>query len=243
MRLSKNERGFNAIVLVILIIIVALIVAVGFLIYRDHHKSTKVVTTTKSVTTPTKGSTKSTTTTGTTSTTTSNSDAGWKSYTLKNEKLSFMYPPQWKVSDTTASTTTQDQVGFTASYGTLYISDGIPNGGTIIQEAASAAVPITYVGQSDYIVFTYGNGNGATRSVQGSDGLINGGILQTGTSDTNGYPLPTDQTAVGPNDTNGAINAKYIMIDYLTSTQVPLNQAQNTQMYKETRLVIQSMHY
>lgn len=49
-KLSRNEKGFGALELVIVLVIVALIGAVGYLVYKNSHQPVKVVTVTKTVT-------------------------------------------------------------------------------------------------------------------------------------------------------------------------------------------------
>lgn len=48
-KLSKNEKGFGAVELVLVIVIIALIGAVGFLIYKNKHQPVKVVTIKKTI--------------------------------------------------------------------------------------------------------------------------------------------------------------------------------------------------
>jgi outer membrane murein-binding lipoprotein Lpp len=181
----------------------------------------------------------------TASSTTTSPYAGWKTYTLPVEKLSFMYPSDWTVSND-APTSTQDATTLTSSDGfSLSIEDGVSNGGDSITEApATTAVPVTFVGQSDYLVFTYGTGSVGQGS---SDGLIAGAVLQTSTNENGGpggeYPWPTDKTAVGPNDTTGAVNAMYIVIRLGFKPQLTLQQAPSNSDFKNAVLIIKSMHY
>jgi hypothetical protein len=239
LKIYKNEKGFSAVEIVLVLVIVVLLGAVGWLVYKDHHKSKTVASVT------TVSTTKPAASTSTKTTTTPSPYAGWKAYTLPVEKLSFKYPSDWTVSNT-APTSTQDNTTLTSSDGfTLSIEDGVSNGGDPILEApTSSAVPITFVGQSDYLVFTYGTGS---RGQGTSDGMIAGAVLQTSTNEQGGpngeYPWVTDKYAVGPNDTTGAVNAMYMLISASFKPQLTLQQAPSNADFKNAELIIGSMTY
>jgi Tfp pilus assembly protein PilV len=231
-KIQKNESGFSAVEVLLVILILVVIGAVGYMVYHNNHKTTASVTTTAS----TKPATAPKTTT-----TTPDPYAGWKTYELSVEKLNFKYPADWTVSDT--SSATQDNVVFTATDGSQFnISDDNSNGGDTNPEASNNPVPVTYVGQSDYLVFGYGRGD---RGQGTSDGLISGALLQTGTDISNGYPFPTDKYATAQNtvDFGPDVPTNYMIISYNTKAQVSLADAQTTQMFKDAKLVIESMHY
>jgi hypothetical protein len=80
-KLKSNSNGFSAVELLLVIVTLAVIGVVGYFVARHVDKKT---------TTPTTSSTSSITT---------NSYAGWKSATLKYEKLSFEYPANWTLSN------------------------------------------------------------------------------------------------------------------------------------------------
>jgi hypothetical protein len=229
---TLNNKGFG--IVGILAIIVVLIAAGGtstYVYHRDHKA--KTVASTSSTSKGISPSTSSVTTTK------PNPYAGWKPYTLKNEKLTFRHPSSWQVSNTTAPASTQDSLTLTAAAGfTFNILDGVSNGGDAMNMATNAPVSVTYAGQPDYLVFTYGTGSVGQGS---SDGLINGAMLLTNPSDQSSLPL--DKYAVSPNDTTGAANAKYILISSSTKIQLTLVQAQSSSDYKTAVLIIESMHY
>ena len=80
-QLKKNEHGFSAVELVLVLVIVALIGIVGWMVYKNHNKSTPATTVSE------------------TTSTTTNPYAGWKSYTLQYENISFNYPSNWTLKD------------------------------------------------------------------------------------------------------------------------------------------------
>ena len=247
-KIKNNQLGFGTVEIILVVIIIALIGVVGWLVYKNQHKTTS---TTSSY------SSKSSSTSKTTSTAPSQPTspyAGWKTYVLPVEKLSFMYPPNWTVNsaNTNQLTSTQDQLelddsstGFTFS-----VSDGNGNGGDNFPEASSAAVPVTFLGQSDYFVPAYGVGSFGQGS---SDGMIAGAFLQTSTSNNGGpnggWPWPKDRTAYQSNPQYGGgpvlpgDPTDYFIISIGFKPQLTLGQfATNTDL-KDAQLVIQSAHY
>jgi hypothetical protein len=230
-KLQDNQSGFSGVEVLLVILVVAVIGFGGYYVWHTQHDKTKPVSTSNKTASSTKKSTATTT----------SPYAGWKTYKLSVEKLSFKYPADWTVADT--SSATQDNVVFTATDGSQFnISDDNSNGGDTNPEASNNPVPITYVGQSDYLVFGYGRGD---RGQGTSDGLISGALLQTGTDISNGYPFPTDKYATAQNtvDFGPDVPTNYMIISYTTKTQVALADAQNTQMFKDAKLVIESMQY
>ncbi len=230
--LKNNEKGFGTVEAILIVIILVLIGAVGYLVYKNHHKTPpKVVTITKTVTNTPK----------TNSTTATNPYTGWKSYTLPVEKLSFMYPSSWLATNSPPSST-QDSVIMASGDGfNFIIEDGTANGGDPRPQDTSMPLPVRFLGQSDYFVFGYAR---MPNSLAFSNTQIDSGGLQITPSDETS--LPVDKTAVGPNDTTGAIDAKYFRILGNFGTSPPsmtINQAQNNQDFKDAILVIQSMHY
>lgn len=92
-KMSKNQKGFSTVEVILVIVIVALIGTVGWLVYKNHHKTTALNTSTTS----SKATTKSTVANNTKTVATANSYAGWKSYS--NSQVSFQYPADWTASN------------------------------------------------------------------------------------------------------------------------------------------------
>jgi Tfp pilus assembly protein PilE len=239
-RKQKIQAGFTVVEILIIILILAVIGFGGYYVWHTQHSKKNPVATI-STSSKTTLSTKA----ATTNPTAPNPYAGWKTYTLPVEKLSFMYPSNWTLSNS-APTATQDSATLTTSDGsTFYINDGVPNGGDSTPEApSSSAIAVTFLGQPDYLVPVYGTGSVGHGS---SDGLIGGVLLQTSPSQqtevNGGYPLPTDKTAVGPNDTTGAINAMYIQMGITLNAQITLQQVPTNTDIHSAGLIVASMHY
>lgn len=239
-RLQDKEAGFSLIEILLIVIIIALIVFLGWFVYHSKQTADKTLTSATAATSAIKNGPKTSPTTSAV-----NPYAGWKTYTLPVEKLSLQYPSDWTVANT-APTATQDDTILTASDGfTVNIADGESNGGDAILEApTTTAVPVTFAGQADYLVFLYGRGSTGQGS---SDGMIASAVLQTSTNEQGGpngeYPWPTDKYAVGPNDTTGAVNAMYMLIGCGFKSQLTLQQASNNADFKTAQLIIKSMHY
>ena len=62
-KLTKNEKGFSGIEILMVVVIVALIGVVGYMVYKNKHQPNKIVTVTKTVVTPASKNTTPTTTT------------------------------------------------------------------------------------------------------------------------------------------------------------------------------------
>lgn len=233
--LRKNSDGFSAFEAILVIIIIGLIVVVGYYVWHNNTKGTNDNTVSVATTSTTQPKNQ------TSEQAKPNPYAGWKTYTLPVEKLSFKYPPTWAVdtADSGAPTPTQDQVTIDASDGfTFNVIDGVSDGGDLIPLVPGAAVPVKYLDQNDYLAFSYArdpNGPGFSKS------LVSGVGLQT--DPNNLYSSPSDQTAVGPNGTSGAVNAKNIAISCFFKSGISLAQAQSSPDIKDCKLVIESMHY
>src|ERR1017187_5395084 len=147
-KLNNKTEGFTLVETLLVLLIVAVICFGGYYVYHNQHK------TNNSTSTATK------TTTTTSSQTSSNLYAGWKLYTLTNEQASFKYPSNWTLTnDNTGSsaTTDSDQVEVKAPDGfdvTIAVTAGQlqDNGDT----AALSSSKITFLGQSEYLVYTSG---------------------------------------------------------------------------------------
>src|SRR5215469_1480939 len=96
-----NNRGFGFIGVLAVIIILAAAGGIGAYVYHKHHKTNSTMTSSSN------SSNSSTSKSGDTTNQTPDPYAGWKTYTLPAEKLSFMYPKKWTISNT-APTATQD---------------------------------------------------------------------------------------------------------------------------------------
>jgi len=85
-----------------------------------------------------------------------NGTAGWRSYTLKVEKLSFKYPPSWSVEDDTQTATGMDSVAINSphAYFQVSIGTGIGQHGADPDFSVIGDDPINFGGQPDYLVYT-----------------------------------------------------------------------------------------
>lgn len=91
MKISKDEKGFSAVEVVLVLVIVVLIGVVGWLVYKDHHKTTTAVLTSA----PNRAT--ETRVSPPISSTTPNTYAGWSSCNNPSESLSIKYPSTWSV--------------------------------------------------------------------------------------------------------------------------------------------------
>lgn len=243
-KLQKNQKGFTAVEGLLIVLILVVIGAVGYMVYHNEHKTKALNASTSASTT----STKSTVSNNDKTVSTVNPYAGWKSYELPNDKLSFMYPSDWSI-DTprpiSPISSTQDFVQFKAADGFYFdISDGGYQYGTNGSYLASSTIPTKFISQSCYLVFEYSSsyphGPNQTGGVTVSN-LAYGGILLTNASNQNS--LPNDQNAVGTNTFDGTSNSKAISISFAFPTPITVAEATSNSDTKNTELVIASMHY
>jgi hypothetical protein len=234
--------------LLAVLVVIVLLAGTAYGVYAWQHgkvktSNTKVARLQNEVSKLSKQTSPSQTHTNTTQA--SNPYAGWSKYTLPVEKLSFMYPSSWTLSDV-GSSSTSDDITFTASDGSTFnIDDGVSNGGDGIPEAPTAAIPVTYIGQSDYLVPNYGRGSVGAGS---SDGMIAGVLLQSNTNindgPNGGFPWPTDKYAEGSvSDYGAGVEVNFILIGDSLKSQVTFQEASSNSDFKTAKLVIASMHY
>jgi hypothetical protein len=192
-------------------------------------------------------------TTKTSSTTgqTSNPYSGWKTHTLTYEKLTFMYPPTWTVTDqsnSTGLTPDTDQLSFTGSGFQFSIDDGWNGSGDPLKLSPENPIPINFVGSTDYLVFLNPRimGPNDTRNPNSTGSAL----LLTGTGSPNYLTgpssFPLDKNVNGdPNINNGGnrmlISGGYSGTNAKTFDSVAL--AENDPAFKNLVLVIRSMHY
>ena len=225
-KLNKDNKGFGGVELLIVIVVIVILGLAGWFVYKNHHKTT-------------------TTSTGPAPTAPAQPDnpyAGWKTYTLKYEKLSFKYPSTWTPTNT--STNGVDNVTFNASDTFSFsIEDADVPGGDPIQVASSKPISVNFVGKKDYIVFT--NPAIPAASVPAQPNIANGAFLLTDPSNYLSYP--TDKNVVNVYNSNfGAAGSHlFIFMTYTNSSahNLTISQASNDKEYLNSKLVIESMAY
>jgi len=89
---KTNQKGFSAVETILVLVIVVLIGTVGYLVYKNHHKATTANTTNTAKTS-----------TSTTSSSTTNPYAGWNTYTATLLPVSFKYPKDWTIDNSTGN--------------------------------------------------------------------------------------------------------------------------------------------
>lgn len=171
--------------------------------------------------------------------------AGWKSYTLQNEKLTFLYPPNWAAGPWPAATpsATQDLAVLAANDGfKCTIEDGISNRTGSGSLVSGSPISLTYMGKPAYFVFLNPKPAGSTTA---DTSKVEGAILLTNPNDASSLLL--GKYAVGTSTAPGANNGKYISFACNLPSPISLQQLQQNPMvaldYKNAKLVVESMHY
>ena len=242
-RYHNTQKGFSTVESVLALVIVVLIGTVGYIVYDNHITKTAVVpstTVTNSSATPAK------------TTTAQNSYAGWQSYTLKYEKLSFKYPASWTAQDDSGSqglTPNADSVTLTSSDGfSVNINDGWNGGGDSLNLATDSTVSVKFLNNPAYLVFSHPQCFGTDACEANA---LKGAILMLkpsssyGQNNTAGF-FPQDKNAHGsPIVNNGGstilLSASYSGTNAKTFTTA--TQAQSDPEFRNTALFLQSAHY
>lgn len=230
--LNKNNKGFGAVGLILSIVIVILLGVIGWSVYKNNHS--KNIIPTVSTTAQSQKSTSSKPSVSIYS--------SWQSYTLKYEKLTFKYPANWTVSDTSSSGI--DNVTLTASDGFNFnIEDGVKPGGDPINLVSKNPIPVSFIGQSDYIVFT--NPPTPAASVAPQPNIVVGASLLTNPNNYLSYPLDKNVLNVYNANYGQTGSNLSISMSYTTSpnNRLTLAQAESDKEFINSKLVIQSMAY
>ena len=251
-KLQNNNKGFSAIEGLLIVLVLAVIGFGGYYVWHTQHQSktsTSIIASASSKNSPS--------TSKQAITTTPNPYAGWKSYTLTDEKLSFQYPPTWQITDyTNTGTGNQD---YHADWVTLKsndnfefdINDGLLGAGDPMPLISKDPVAVTYAGQSAYMVF-YATGNmGAPGSVNYSQ--VAGFRLLTNPSQQGSIPNNKNVTvhmasyfsASASSSSSSAPGQMLISGGYNNISKFPssVEQAMQDKEYQNAKLVIESMHY
>jgi hypothetical protein len=243
-RIKNNESGFSAVEIVMVIVIVGLIGAVGYLVYKNQHTTTKTVVVTKVVKGPTSSSSPSSIA--------SNPYAGWKTYTLKYEKLTFKYPSDWTLSEylssTNASGSSQntDKVdlsapGVTKGNSTLSIEDGVNENNIPLSTSSllyANPVNVKFIGNNNYLLFAKAMHPGLDPNSLGCSVLV----YSLAKSSSDNAKLPVAKNAI---DNNGNNNLYIVACETpgQTFTTTTVNQAIKDPVLQTNKLIIESMHY
>ena len=109
---KRHQSGFSVIEVLLVFLVVAVLAVTSLVVYQRHKSisaKNSAATGLTQTTTPLK-----TTATPTTPAQPVDPYAGWKSYTLTYEKLTFKYPSNWTVSDQSTATARHDEVTLNA---------------------------------------------------------------------------------------------------------------------------------
>jgi Tfp pilus assembly protein PilE len=230
-KIVKNEKGFTAVEGLLIVLILVVITAVGYMVYHYNHDTKTAAVSTTAAKTSKSSSTKLT----------ANPYAGWKTYELKYEKISFEYPSNWTPTDTSSSGI--DKVSFQSNDNfTFNIEDGASSGGDSIILDSNNPLKVKFDGSNDYVVFSNGIAgnpdNSATSPITGASLL---------TDPTNYISYPTDKNVTNvynsDYDANGSLLTVFMSYSNAQSKQETIQQAIADKEFVNSQLVIDSMHY
>lgn len=224
-KLENNETGFGVVEIVMMIVILGLIGIVGWLVYKNHHSSPTHAATTLSAKPIT-----------TTKTTTPSPYAGWNTYTLKLEKITFHYPSSWKLKNMSDSNndfvilTGSNNFQMTIGAGAAVSDAGFPFGGSYVVQAD----PITFLGKPGYIDLWTDEGNTSTS-------IYSMWVSSSSTQAHDFFPSKN----IKPNASNSYV---VVLMDYQAPsatnfTNEPLSYVEADPNFKDAKLIISSMTY
>jgi hypothetical protein len=234
-KLHKNNDGFSAVEAVLVLVIVGLIAFIGYYVYHTKQNVNKTLTTTSSASTPARATNKK-----------ADPYAGWQSYTMGYEKISFQYPAAWKMSDESTLEGRHDMVTLSgANNFTFSIVDGVGNGGDSLPLLSSNPSPLTYLNKPAYLVFI----NAKTPNPDGPSSVdrdhVSGAMLLLNPNDQTSSPA--DKNVHGGDQYNGVNGPEgsymSISMSYNGQNNLTLSAAKADSQYKDSALVIESMHY
>ena len=245
-KLKEDGAGFSVVELVLVIVIVALIGVVGWLVYKSHHKTNTVSINTTSTYKPAI-STKTTTTKVTPS-----PYAGWNTYTLAKEKLTFRYPTTWAIENNNFTNSNNDGIQFvskTDSSFEILIGAGqavaaVGNyDGNCVQQADS----VTFAGQTAYLdLVGFANTNTVPPSCSPASSTIQSVILSKSSTDasaTNFFPTKNIPQPTTPSASEIVVYIDYNAPNGTGATNKTLSEIESDTDYKDAKLVVDSMSY
>lgn len=215
--MKNNQSGFSALESILILVLISTISFAGWYVWRAKDATEKTLDTTNSAADKTTNQQKP------------DNYAGWQTATLSREKLSFKYPADWELKDT--SYDNSDLVVLTGPNNfTVDISAGglgKPNADTAQKVLFAEAVK--FLGQTGYLDYVSSAGNQTV------------GYVSLSQSKTD--PLDTFKTKnAGDNDTPGG----NFLIKAMTDTNVAsptLEDAKVNKNYVQLKLIIESMRY
>jgi len=235
--LKKNESGFGAIEAILVVVIVAAIAGVGWYVWKAKKNTLATYNGTASVSATTKPAAQ-----------TSNPYSGWKSYTLQFEKISFKYPSDWTITDTSSTSNSSPDVSPGQDNVTVKSNDPmeivIQTGDTGVDYGCPSnkvlsSTPIKLLGSTQYLNFL-----GGCDEDSPANNNVSGGSIYT--SATALYPFPSSKnisiskTAVAGTET--PVNSFTITYS-TTSASYPVSHFQQDKNYATAVKILESMTY
>lgn len=234
----KNELGFSAVEVVMVVAIVALLGVVGWLVYKDHHKTTAkntpIVQPYKTTTPAPKAN----------APTAANPYAGWNTYTLKLEKITFRYPSTWQLTD--KSDSNDDYEILTGPLSGTNNLTMVIGAGAAVSDVNLSSGPIV---ESDSVTF---NSHPAFLDTDTSGGYVVEMLLSQSSSKV-GDLFPTQNITFNSENSRILVQVFYSNnscssncnpnINYGAAIGEPLSMFENDVNYKDAKLVVDSMSY
>jgi hypothetical protein len=223
----KNNKGFTLVEVLLLIVVLILVGGLGYLGYKQVNKKSTAST--------------SSTNAKTAKTAAVDPYAGWKTGTLKYEKISFKYPTDWTLTEEHPSLQVDnaDNTLLTSPSGNVItLRTGIIAGGSPMKTYAS--VPITFLGKPTQL------------QIQASSEEL----LVTGTPDQPTQAVVSGGSTTAKNITQECnVNQVCGTGNYFSYNNGPIDSSNNQPVYEsvssmeanpdfsKAKLIFESMHY
>ncbi|HET9850615.1 MAG TPA: hypothetical protein VFP35_03265 [Candidatus Saccharimonadales bacterium] len=142
----KRQSGFAALEALLILIIIAIIGGTGYYVWHSKNQTDKILNST------TNTSSSRTATKSTVAEPPADPYKGWSTYTTKGEKISFRYPENWSLSDTSLSS--RDIVSLSDGSGaTVFINAGAVPGDDTSASTKANTQNVIFLGQPSELIF------------------------------------------------------------------------------------------
>lgn len=231
-KLHRNAKGFTIVEVLLVLIAITLISGAAYFVEKHRSENNQVtgnVATTKAKTTNSY-----------------NPYIGWNSATLKYEKLSFQYPPNWTLKNTSyiagspnvscVNPGTDNATLAISSYESMILQTGSACSATSATQVAS--LPITVLGNK-YFISILDNDLSST-----DNGLPTEACLSTSSSSLSG--LPSKNIFIDPADSGSPIDF-FCYLNQPVNNATPVHKAtavmESDSNFNKAKLVFESLKY
>lgn len=242
--LNKNSNGFTVVEVLLVIVTLAIIGGAGYFVAKhiDNQAPTAA---------PTSATTKSATTAKTTTTPAPSPYAGWNTYTLAKEKLTFRYPTTWTV-ENNLTNSSNDGIQFTSKTDSNFeiligAGQGVAAVGNDDGNCVQQADPVTFNNQTAYLdLVGFANTNAVPPSCTPASSTIQSVVLSkssTLANVSNFFLTKNIPQPAAPSSSEIVVDIDYNAPNGTGTNNKTLSAIESDADYKDAKLVVASMSY